>query len=213
MIKVCKYCGGNIDIDNEEYVQPDPTRYAHPKCHEDFSAFKKSFIKEKPPKKREPPKMVKCLYCGEVFEKKEDNFRMPRINRYAHIECYEKNYTEDDRYIDLIYSTLKDNGIDYNFQLCERQRQRFLGDHSYTNKGIAFALKYFYEVEKGDSKKANGGIGIVPYVYDKAVSHYIAQHQKQIELSHATKMEKPKEVIVVAPKKKERTKTFSLDDL
>lgn len=34
------------------------------------------------------------------------------------------------------------------------------------------ALKYFYELKGNDIKKANGGIGIIPYVYSQAHDYY-----------------------------------------
>jgi hypothetical protein len=34
------------------------------------------------------------------------------------------------------------------------------------------ALIYHFEVKKGDIKQANGGIGIVPYVYEQARNYY-----------------------------------------
>lgn len=34
------------------------------------------------------------------------------------------------------------------------------------------ALIYFYEVQGNDKKKANGGIGIIPYIYRTAYEYY-----------------------------------------
>ena len=35
-----------------------------------------------------------------------------------------------------------------------------------TAKGMYFALKYFYEIKKGDVSKSENGIGIIPHIYE-----------------------------------------------
>lgn len=34
------------------------------------------------------------------------------------------------------------------------------------------SLRYFYEIKHGDKTKANGGIGIIPYIYPEAAEYY-----------------------------------------
>lgn len=41
------------------------------------------------------------------------------------------------------------------------------------------SLKYFYEIKGNDIKKANGGIGIIPYVYKQAHDYYYALWEAQ----------------------------------
>jgi hypothetical protein len=49
-------------------------------------------------------------------------------------------------------------------------------DHpEYTYSGIKRTLEYFYEVKKNSIEKANGGIGIVPWVYEEAKRYYYNQ--------------------------------------
>ena len=45
-------------------------------------------------------------------------------------------------------------------------------ENNYTYSGILKTLKYWFEIKKGDLEKANGGIGIVPYVYDDAFLYW-----------------------------------------
>ena len=66
-----------------------------------------------------------CLYCKEKFDIVNDGYRKVG-NRYAHISCYEKNYTEDDEKVEEIYSFLKSIGMSCNRGICENQRQRFI---------------------------------------------------------------------------------------
>jgi hypothetical protein len=47
-----------------------------------------------------------------------------------------------------------------------------------TNKGILFALKYFYEVKHGDWGKGHGGIGIVPFIYNDACAYWAARERQ-----------------------------------
>lgn len=52
-----------------------------------------------------------------------------------------------------------------------------------TYRGQLLALKYFYEVKKGDIKKSRGSIGIITYVYDEARVYYQNQAKKADEIS------------------------------
>lgn len=52
-------------------------------------------------------------------------------------------------------------------------------DKTYTYSGILKSLKYWYEVKHGSIEKANGGVGIVPHIYDDARRYYFAIWQAQ----------------------------------
>ena len=41
------------------------------------------------------------------------------------------------------------------------------------------ALKWYYEIENGSKEKANGGVGILPYIYEQAYKYYFDLYQKQ----------------------------------
>lgn len=47
-----------------------------------------------------------------------------------------------------------------------------------TYQGMTKTLVYFYEIKKNTIDKSNGGIGIIPYVYEEARNYYM----KQLEL-------------------------------
>lgn len=213
-IKVCKYCGKRFDIDTEEFVKPNKTRYAHKRCHEDFLA-RGNTLKKEATMAEAPKREVICLYCNEKFFLEDENFLKPRLNRYAHKECYEKHFTKDESYIDVIYQVLSKAGVKYNYQMCERQRLRFLKD-GYTNEGISEALRFFYEKNTSDPNKANGGIGIVPYVYDEAKEYFDKMRKRKTARREAFQArQEVKAITIVAPKKKEkeRKNKFSLEDL
>ena len=41
-----------------------------------------------------------------------------------------------------------------------------------TFRGMNFSLIYFYEIKKNSIKKANEGVGIIPYIYEEAKKYY-----------------------------------------
>jgi hypothetical protein len=47
-----------------------------------------------------------------------------------------------------------------------------MSKYNYTYSGIHRSLEYFYEVKGNSLDKANGGIGIVPFVYQDAYNYY-----------------------------------------
>lgn len=53
-----------------------------------------------------------------------------------------------------------------------QQIKKYVEEDGYTYREIKLTLQYFFEVRKNSIKKANGGIGIVPYVYEEAGNYY-----------------------------------------
>lgn len=51
---------------------------------------------------------------------------------------------------------------------------QYINEYKYTYSGILKSLVYFFEVQGNSIEKANGSIGIVPYIYDKAFQYYYA---------------------------------------
>jgi hypothetical protein len=102
--------------------------------------------------------------------------------------------------------------------MCENQRLKYVQINGFTNRGIYFTLKYFYEVKNGDWSKGHGGLGIIPYVY-KDAAQYWSQHEDQqkdiLEKIVAQAEERGKrEKIKIERKQKETPKPkYNLDDL
>lgn len=84
-------------------------------------------------------------------------------------------------------------------------------------RGQLLTLKYFYEVKKNSIKKANGSIGIIPFVYDEARQYYAKLEQKQKEIGEMIQrqLEKDRIEIKYSPSdyigKKKRKKPINLD--
>ena len=64
--------------------------------------------------------------------------------------------------------------VDYIDARVRKQIKQYREEYNYTYSGIHKALVYFYEVKGNSTEKANGGIGIVPYVYQNAYNYYLA---------------------------------------
>ena len=59
-----------------------------------------------------------------------------------------------------------------------------------TYKGITRALMYFYDVQKNNTDKSNGGIGIVPWVYEDANRYYEKKETMEKQLEEAIEYSK-----------------------
>lgn len=119
--------------------------------------------------------MVKCLYCGERFDRlSEPNVKIGR--RYAHQKCYEaqddktlKEQQDKHEFFDYIKEIY---GSDYNFVSISKQAESYIKQYNFTYSGMLKSLKWFYEVQKNDKESANGRIGIIPYIYEDAKKYY-----------------------------------------
>ena len=126
--------------------------------------------------------MAQCRLCKIEIDKEKDDWVMPSRNYYYHKKCYENwkkaQPDNDEEYVDLIYDFIaRDLKVAYDYWVCEAQRKKFLKEKM-TNKGILFALKYFYEVKHGVWEKGHGGIGIIPFIYTDACAYWAAQERK-----------------------------------
>ena len=113
--------------------------------------------------------IVTCRICKEKFDAQEEQkgltWIMPSKNFYYHKECYDNWKAQsdvnvkrnDEIYIEYIYDYLaRDLKVEYDYYMCEAQRKNFVEKKGYTNKGIFFTLKYFYEIKKGEWEKSHG---------------------------------------------------------
>lgn len=164
--------------------------------------------------------IVKCRVCGKEFDAQEEgknvSWVLPSNKCYYHKNCYDewkaksdvKAKNDDETYIDYIYDYLaRDLKMPYDYFLCEAQRKNFMKKNHYTNKGIFFALKYFYDVQHGDCDKSNGGIGIVSYVYNDAIQYWTNMIEKQSNILEDIEAQMSK-MSQIAPKR-ERVKQKS----
>ena len=86
-----------------------------------------------------------------------------------------------------------------------KQIKDYVEQYKYTYTGITKTLMYFFEVKKNPIEKANGGIGIVPYVYQNAYNYFyelwLAQ-QKNKEVQIELYQPRVKEIVIPRPERK-----------
>lgn len=163
---------------------------------------------------------VKCSICSQIFDRDKEPFVNTSARRYAHYKCATgidppKNQEEQDKekleqYIKKLFN------IDYITPKIQKQIKSYRKDYNYTYSGIHGALVYAFEIKHNKIEKANGGIGLVPYIYEQARLYYQSllevQEQNEEKIKNAYK---PKEVVVyIKPpeRKVKKRKLFSFLD-
>ena len=207
----CFYCQQTFDRDKESFVQPSARRYAHASC----------YLREKAKNPAlqdltitDPTDIVTCIYCKQTFDKSKTPFKVFSNGSYAHQTCFDLEQTRElteqeklEKYIMQLF------GSDYVYAKIKKQIKDYVTNHGYTYSGIHKALVYYYEIKgnRFDENKAQGGIGIVPFVYQNAYNYYYAiweAQQKQAHIHDAASVEvyvpKAVEVRIPIPQRKER---------
>lgn len=163
-------------------------------------------------------RMVKCLYCGISFDANSEPWVKPRANRYAHTACYEKEQagkTQEERDYEELVAYIKTLFGKTPNPRVWKQIKEFKESYDYSYSGMCKTLKWWYEVKGNSIEKANGGIGIIPYVYKDACSYYyalylaaITNEDKNIEQCVA----QVREFIIAPPRAEKRPpRLFNLD--
>ena len=139
--------------------------------------------------------IVQCRTCKKTFDIElvsKDYWVMPSRNWYYHTECYntfkKKKSDADggDMNVELNDQMWfwamcdyleKDLKMKINYALITQQWQNLIKKGK-TAKGIYFVLRYFYEIKHGDVSKANGGIGIIDYIYEEGAQYWAERVQR-----------------------------------
>lgn len=109
---------------------------------------------------------------------------MPSKNWFYHKKCYDDwGKKKGDVHATLDAELWKDATWDYLtkelkipiiYEKMKSQWENFIKKGK-TAKGIYFSLRYFYDVQKGNPEKSEGGIGIVSYIYDEGCKYWVDQ--------------------------------------
>ena len=155
--------------------------------------------------------IVTCVYCKQKFDRDKFPYIQVANRRYAHKEC---SMTEDEKIIqqeqdknaleNYIMTLFNTTYIDARVR---KQIKQYVEEYNYTYSGIHKALIYHFEIKGGSIEKANGGIGIVPYVYQAAYRYYFALWEAQQKNKDKVIIDyKPniKEVTIPIPKRQEK---------
>lgn len=166
-------------------------------------------------KKQNKVQMGICPGCKLPVEKSEENKVKGKNNytRYWHPNCLHKVQKEKEKKIaeemgrKAIFNYLVEIGLSPNYAFWGRQRNDFINKYGYNDSGILMALKYWFGEKKNSIERANGGMGIVPYIYDEAQNYYRNIILKKKKLSEqAIRQQKEKNKIVKITKTEENKK-------
>ena len=118
----------------------------------------------------------KCVYCKAEFDRDKLPYVQVANLRYAHKECAERNQVQKSQqeveYDNLVNYIEKLFGIGYVSAKVAKQIKDYRELYNYTYSGMLGTLVYWYDVKQAPLDKANGGIGIVPYIYEQAKEYY-----------------------------------------
>lgn len=119
---------------------------------------------------------VTCVYCRQTFDRDKEPFVQISERRYAHQACAEKiqrEKTQEEKdfesLLSYIHLLLKENYVEARII---KQIKTFRETYQYTYSGMIGTLAYWYEIKGNPIDKANGGIGIIPYIYLEAKNYY-----------------------------------------
>lgn len=119
---------------------------------------------------------VKCFYCEQMFDRDKEPFIKVNGRRYAHKKCsqnYQNTLSQEEQdKIELEQYILKIFNESYLNAKIKKQIESYIKQYNYTYSGIYKTLLYWFEVQKKSIEEANGGIGIVPYIYNEALNYY-----------------------------------------
>ena len=162
-------------------------------------------------------KMCKCAICGKEFDRNAVQAVRHGARRYSHWTCEpngelvpmeNKIDPELDKLNNYIIKLLGEN---YNAARVKKQIKDFK-EQGMSYSGMLKSLIYFYEIKGNSKEKANGGIGIVPFVYKDAYNYYydlfMAQQRNENKKPF---IEKVREIIIKPPKVEKPVKLFDLD--
>lgn len=188
---------GDVEID-EEKSKNNKTKIVK-------TIPEKGFIKTTPRKVNEKI----CLVCGKIVDIEKEEFRLIG-NRYLHLECFNKRMDSDDKYIDEIYTFLKeDAGINYNYLQCEKQRISY-NKKGMSNQDIYHTLRYAYGVKKLNTANSCGRIGIVPYLYEEAIQYYkrLQDNKKKVEKAYRKQLKNESKIVQIIDNKEPKKRDY-----
>lgn len=161
---------------------------------------------------------VKCIYCGLTFDRDKEPYAEVGARRYAHKACFDRNERNKSQaekdYEALVNYIQKLYDIPDITAKIAKDIKDMREKYNYTYSGILGTLVYWYEERGASIDKANGGLGIVPYVYDQAKEYYqkiaLANHLNERVTNYKWTV---KEIVIEAPQPESRPpKLFNIEE-
>ena len=128
--------------------------------------------------------LAKCFYCNEQFDRNQEEWVAVNSRRYAHKKCYEaaqagKTQEEKD-YEELIKYIKQKFALSTVSAKITRQIADYKKEYSFSYTGMLKALTWWFDVQKHTLEGTNGGIGILPYIYNDARTYYYGLYMAQM---------------------------------
>lgn len=147
------------------------------------------------------------------------DYVMPKKGVYYHASCYEKknkialstdNKETNDVWLDALYRYMRyDLCQEINYPKLQGQWNSYL-NNKMTAKGIYYAVRYMYDIKKLNPDKAEGGIGLVPSIYEESSNYWTNMYNRQIALPYGLREQQrlidERISVIVTRKKKEENK-------
>lgn len=161
---------------------------------------------------------VKCFYCQHIFDRDKVEFIQVGARRYAHKNCAKTNEvskTKEQSDLENLEKYIMDLlNEKYISPRVRKQINDFKQQYNYTYSGMLKSLVYFYEVKENPKEKAQGGIGIIPYVYNDAYNYYFAifcAQQSNEDKNIMSFVGEVEEIRIKPPQRKTKIKKRFLD--
>lgn len=156
--------------------------------------------------------IVICPFCKQSFDAQPEGENKEWIKikrRYAHMSCYidhEQSMTQEEKDLrDLVTYIQQLLGDDYVYMKVKKQIEEYHNKFQYSYTGMLSSLKWYYEVQNNKTDKANGGVGIIPYIYNDAKKYYYNIYLAQQKNATITNYQVPvKEISIQSPRMYER---------
>ena len=149
-------------------------------------------------------KRVKCFFCGEYFDREKEPCIKVNARRYAHLSCAEKqdaSILQEEKDKDAFYQMVKSiYGKKYNFMMINQQATNYIKEYGYTWSGMTGCLHWFYNINHGSLEEGNGGIGIIPFIYDNVKEYYQDIYNAQEKNKKIKIMREPVEFNIQSPR-------------
>ena len=155
--------------------------------------------------------MLKCPHCNNEV-KEEEAIYNTKTKRYYHEQCY-NILLERKALIDYICELF--NYKKPSVKIYQQMSNYYERGVSYSD--MLLALKYFYEIKKGDLSKSQGGIGIIPYILDEAKEFSTLEKIEKEKLikkfEENAKEHKETKIVYIAEQRNKQRKSIDINAL
>lgn len=148
--------------------------------------------------------IAKCFYCGEQFDRNAEEWVSINARRYAHKKCHDAaqaGKTQEEKDYECLINYIKQI---FGYALVPAKITRQITDYkkqyNFTYSGMLKALIWWFDVKKSSVEAANGGIGILPYIYNDAKTYYYGLYMAQLSNQNKTIHKKVEEVEIASPR-------------